>query len=205
MSAADPPIEEDVIDVDELENVSGKNHRPLDDIWQYYKKIKLPFEQAAKLHRHYDATCKGCGDRVSGKPQLMRKHTSKCTSTPLVNCTHCVSKPRQLTQMAAISLAINQLVRKVLQRVLTGTLTVSESRHTRSEITELFAEYYESDCKEFEGNYMLNDKSTNTDIDFNHPALAGNGGVASSGVLARAVVGSSNDHQQFDILNMISE
>ncbi|DBA77171.1 TPA: hypothetical protein ACH3X1_009745 [Trebouxia sp. C0004] len=74
-----------------------------------------------------------------------------------------------------------------------------------SEITGLFAEYYESDCKEFEGNYMLNDKSTNTDIDFNHPALAGNGGVASSGVLARAVVGSSNDHQQFDILNVISE
>ncbi|DBA89369.1 TPA: hypothetical protein ACH3X1_016230 [Trebouxia sp. C0004] len=82
MSAAASPIEADVIDVDELENVSGKNHRPLDDIWQYYKKIKLPFEQAAKLHRHYDATCKGCGDRVSGKPQLMRKHTSKCTSTP---------------------------------------------------------------------------------------------------------------------------
>ncbi|DBA98864.1 TPA: hypothetical protein ACH3X1_014622 [Trebouxia sp. C0004] len=82
MSAADPPIEEDVIDVDELENVSGKNHRPLGDILQYYKKIKLPFEQAAKLHRHYDATCKGCGDRVSGKPQLMRKHTSKCTNTP---------------------------------------------------------------------------------------------------------------------------
>ncbi|DBA86580.1 TPA: hypothetical protein ACH3X1_005058 [Trebouxia sp. C0004] len=86
-----------------------------------------------------------------------------------------------------------------------SSASVKRCHFSTSEITELFAEYYESDCKEFEGNYMLNDKSTNTDIDFNHPALAGNGGVASSGVLARAVVGSSSDHQRFDILNMISE
>ncbi len=70
-----------------------------------------------------------------------------------------------------------------------------------SEVTELFAEYYESDCKEFQGNFLLNDQSTNTDIDFDHPALAGV--AASSGRLACAVVGSSNE--QFDILNMISD
>ncbi len=81
MSSSVPAEEEDVIDVDGVEDVSGKSYRQLDDVWQYYKKIRLPTEQAAKLHRHYDATCKGCGERVSGKPQLMRKHTSKRTST----------------------------------------------------------------------------------------------------------------------------
>ena len=74
-SALDFP--EDVVDLDELDDTGG--HRHLDDIWQYYKKIKLDKAVATQLHRNYSAQCKTCGVTMAGKPQGMRKHTSNCT------------------------------------------------------------------------------------------------------------------------------
>lgn len=72
-----------------------------------------------------------------------------------------------------------------------------------SEVLELFAEYYEDDRKEIDSNFLLNDKSTNNDIDFDHPAFAGTASAVSCAGLARAVVGSNDE--QFDISNLISD
>ncbi len=38
------------------------------------KRSDFPTDLAGKLHRHYDATSMRCGERVTGKLQLMRKH-----------------------------------------------------------------------------------------------------------------------------------
>ena len=76
-SALDVP--EDVVELDALDSTGA--HRHLDDIWQYYKKIKLDKARAEVLHRNYNAQCKGCGNSIAGKHQIMRKHTSTCTST----------------------------------------------------------------------------------------------------------------------------
>ena len=40
-----------------------------------------------------------------------------------------------------------------------------------SEVLDLFSEYYAADREEMESNFLLNDSSTNTDIDFEHAAL----------------------------------
>ncbi len=72
-----------------------------------------------------------------------------------------------------------------------------------SEVLDLFSEYYAADREEMESNFLLNDSSTNTDIDFEHAALHGSGVAASDARLARAVVGSNSE--QFDVLNMISD
>ena len=60
MASSAPDIAEDVIDVEELNGAPEKGHRYLDDIWLYYKKIKLPAEQSKFLHRNYDGKCKCC-------------------------------------------------------------------------------------------------------------------------------------------------
>ncbi len=74
--------------------------------------------------------------------------------------------------------------------------------HT-SEVLKLCTGYFEDDCKEFDSNYLLNDKSTSNDIDFDHPAFAGNATAVSRAGLARAVLGSNAE--QCDVSNMISD
>ncbi len=108
MSSAAPDITEDVIDVEELEEVPEKGHRHLDDIWQYYKKIRLPNDKADTLHRNYDARCKYCGETVVGKPQMMRKHTSKCTSTSHTGQLHALSEQAKQADSHASNQSRNQ-------------------------------------------------------------------------------------------------
>ena len=64
-----------------------------------------------------------------------------------------------------------------------------------SEVLELLAEYYRDDRKEINSNFLLDDKSTNNDIDFDHPAFVGTASAAFCAGLARAAVES--DGEQF--------
>ena len=79
MASSAPDVPEDVADLDALDDTGA--HRRFVDNWQYYKKIKIDKARAEPLHRNYSAQCKSCGTSVAGKPRVMRKHTSTCTST----------------------------------------------------------------------------------------------------------------------------
>ena len=54
---ADQAPDPDAIFVDGTDEQSSScGHRQLDDIWSFYKKIKLTSDQCAKLHRNFDAS-----------------------------------------------------------------------------------------------------------------------------------------------------
>ena len=128
MASSAPDVPEDVVDLDALDDTGA--HRHLNDIWQYYKKIKLD-----KAHA-------------------------------------------EVNQADAMELC------------------------STSKVLELLAEYYRDDRKEINSNFLLNDKSTNNDIYFDHPAFAGTASAVSCAGLARAAV-ESND-EQLDISNLTS-
>ncbi|DBA89522.1 TPA: hypothetical protein ACH3X1_016172 [Trebouxia sp. C0004] len=75
-SAASEPQVDLTVGADDVVDgpATSKGHRGLDDIWDHFKKIKLDSNAAKSLHRNYDATCKGCAERVVGKPEKMRRH-----------------------------------------------------------------------------------------------------------------------------------
>ena len=80
--AAPEPLADLTVNSDDIvdSHMTSKGHRGLSDIWDHFKKIKLDSGVAKNLHRNYDAVCKGCADRVIGKPENLRRHLVKCTS-----------------------------------------------------------------------------------------------------------------------------
>ena len=77
--AADAPVDLTSTEDDPADSfTTSKGHRGLDDIWDHYKRIKLDKEDSNKIHRNYDATCKGCNSRVPGKPEKLRRHLATC-------------------------------------------------------------------------------------------------------------------------------
>ena len=48
MASSAPDVPEDVVDLDALDDTGA--HRHFDDIWQYYKKIKLDKAHAEHIH-----------------------------------------------------------------------------------------------------------------------------------------------------------
>ena len=108
-TASDNP--ESVIDLNALDDAS-KGHRQLDDIWQYFKKIKLDLVVAKARHRNYDGQCKTGGSTVAGKPQVMRKRTSTCTSTSHTGQLHALheqAKQRLFLPKAPVFAAVQTL------------------------------------------------------------------------------------------------
>ncbi|DBB03946.1 TPA: hypothetical protein ACH3X1_013022 [Trebouxia sp. C0004] len=74
-SAAPEPELDRTVNTDDVgdSQATSKGHRGLDDTWDHFKKIKLDSGAAKTLHRNYDAVCKGCSERVIGKPEKMRR------------------------------------------------------------------------------------------------------------------------------------
>ncbi|DBA78737.1 TPA: hypothetical protein ACH3X1_008647 [Trebouxia sp. C0004] len=57
-------------------------------MWDHFNKKKVSAVDAAKLHRNFDAVCKGCNQTVAGKTQLMKRHLVDCqqaTTTGLLD------------------------------------------------------------------------------------------------------------------------
>jgi hypothetical protein len=78
-TAPDPPVDLTSTEDDPADSAAtSKGHRGLDDIWDHYKKIKLEKGEASRLHRNYDARCKGCNTQVPGKPEKLRRHLATC-------------------------------------------------------------------------------------------------------------------------------
>ncbi len=78
-TAPDPPVDLTSTEDDPADSAAtSKGHRGLDDIWDHYKKIKLEKGEASRLHRNYDARCKGCNTHVPGKPEKLRRHLATC-------------------------------------------------------------------------------------------------------------------------------
>ncbi|DBA96876.1 TPA: hypothetical protein ACH3X3_013031 [Trebouxia sp. C0006] len=80
-SAAPEPQVDLTVGADDVVDgpATSKGHRGLDDTWDHFKKIKLDSNAAKTLHRNYDAICKGCAERVVGKPEKMRWHLVNCS------------------------------------------------------------------------------------------------------------------------------
>ena len=56
----DPPVDLTSTEDDPVDSLTtSKGHRGLDDIWDHYKKIRLDKAEAVRLHRNFDARCKG--------------------------------------------------------------------------------------------------------------------------------------------------
>jgi len=73
-SAPESDVEPIVIDDSKKRKIG---HRQEDHAWDYFTKIKLSEESAAKLHRNYDARCKSCSETVVGQPSKMKQHLTK--------------------------------------------------------------------------------------------------------------------------------
>ena len=59
----------DAGDASKESSSASKGHRKLDDIWDYLKKKKLDVLESARLHRNYNAVCKGCNTTVQASPR----------------------------------------------------------------------------------------------------------------------------------------
>ncbi|DBA85615.1 TPA: hypothetical protein ACH3X1_005193 [Trebouxia sp. C0004] len=71
--APDPPVDLTGPDFEAASCGSSKrNHRPADDIWDHFKKVKLDPATAKIQHRNYNAVCKGCDNTIAGKPEIMK-------------------------------------------------------------------------------------------------------------------------------------
>ncbi|DBA98182.1 TPA: hypothetical protein ACH3X1_014801 [Trebouxia sp. C0004] len=96
-SAASEPQVDLTVGADDVVDgpATSKGHRGLDDIWDHFKKIKLDSNAAKSLHRNYDATCKGCAERVVGKPEKMRRHLVNCSKAAPTSQLHALKQQAQ--------------------------------------------------------------------------------------------------------------
>ena len=70
-----------------------------------------------------------------------------------------------------------------------------------AELVELFAEYTEADEQQKQNDLFVSELGTETDIDFNHPALTEI--ATASAPLARAVLGDS--HEEYNLDDLVSK
>ncbi len=78
--APDPPVDLTGPDLEAASFGSSKrSHRPADDIWDHFKKVKLDPATAKIQHRNYNAVCKGCYNTIAGKPEIMKRHLVNCS------------------------------------------------------------------------------------------------------------------------------
>jgi len=78
--ARDPPVDLTGPDLEAASCGSSKrSHRPADDIWDHFKKVKLDPATAKIQHRNYNAVCKGCDNTIAGKPEIMKRHLVNCS------------------------------------------------------------------------------------------------------------------------------
>jgi len=93
-SAAPEPRVDLTVGADDVVDgpATSKGHRGLDDTWDHFKKIKLDSNAAKTLHRNYDAICKGCAERVVGKPEKMRRHLVNCSKAAPTSQLHALKQ-----------------------------------------------------------------------------------------------------------------
>ena len=70
-----------------------------------------------------------------------------------------------------------------------------------AELVELFAEYTEADEQQKQNDFFVSELGTETDIDFNHPALTEI--ATASAPLAHAVLGDS--HEEYNLDDLVSK
>ncbi len=98
--ARDPPVDLTGPDLEAASCGSSKrSHRPADDIWDHFKKVKLDPATAKIQHRNYNAVCKGCDNTIAGKPEIMKRH--------LVNCSK-ASTQRLIGQLSVVHQSMQQ-------------------------------------------------------------------------------------------------
>jgi len=74
-----------------------------------------------------------------------------------------------------------------------------------AELLDVFSDYFDADKEYLENagtGFLVNDKSTDTDIDFDHPSFTNPGAAAAAPKNTRAVLGGNS--QAYDTSAMIS-
>jgi len=160
---ADPDVvvesDQEVIDVpDDSASQSAGNKRalgrPASDAWNNFKRIPNPNPGNSK----YLGVCKDCGQKVTAKPEDLRRHASHCT------------KSSKETRLASHFWCSSSLITLLLClsdwycHILAGLTSISCST---TEMLEVFSEFYDGDKQDMHGQNV-----DNTRIDSSVPFSA---------------------------------
>lgn len=118
-SAAPEPQVDLTVGADDVVDgpATSKGHRGLDDTWDHFKKIKLDSNAAKTLHRNYDAICKGCAERVVGKPEKMRRHLVNCSKAAPTSQLHARNNRHSVLVHMPVSHAVSPIKVQIWTRI----------------------------------------------------------------------------------------